>query len=91
MRFEWDDKKNQANRAKHGMDFGQAAQITALIVEPDVREDYGEERWIGLGLMGGTVVALAFTLPSEEVIRILSLRKADQDEQESYYRQAFGR
>jgi hypothetical protein len=91
MRFEWDEKKNQVNQAKHGMDFRQATQITGLIFEADVREDYGEERWIGLGLIGSTVVALIFTLPSKDVIRILSLRKADKDEQESYYHQAFGR
>lgn len=91
MRFEWDEKKNQANRQNHGLDFKQAAQITALIVEPDVREDYGEDRWIGFGLMGDTVVALVFTLPSPEIIRVLSLRKADKDEQANYYWQAFRR
>lgn len=91
MRFEWDEKKNQANRTKHGMDFSQAGQITALIFEADVREDYREDRWIGFGLMGNTVVALIFTLPSQDVMRILSLRKADKDEQENYYRQTFGR
>lgn len=91
MRFEWDEKKNQANRAKHGMDFIQAGQITALIFQADVREDYGEDRWIGFGLVGNTVVALIFTLPSQDVMRILSLRKADKDEQENYYRQTFGR
>lgn len=89
MRFEWDEKKNQTNQAKHGMDFRQATHITGLIFDADVREDYGEERWIGFGLIHGTVVALIFTLPSEGVIRILSLRKADKDEQENYYRQAF--
>lgn len=72
MRFEWDDRKNQANRTKHGMDFSQAAQITALIFEADAREDYGEERWIGFGLVRDTVVALVFTLPAEGVIRVLS-------------------
>jgi uncharacterized protein len=90
MRFEWDEKKNQANRAKHGMDFGHATQITGLIFEADVREDYMEERWMGLGLIGNTVVAVVFSLPAEGVIRILSLRRAEKHEQENYYRQAFG-
>jgi uncharacterized protein len=90
MRFEWDEKKNQANRTKHGMDFSQAALITALIVEADVRENYGEERWIGFGMVGKTVVGLVFTLPAKDVIRILSLRKADRDEEENYYHQTFG-
>jgi uncharacterized DUF497 family protein len=91
MRFEWDEKKNRINQTKHGMDFRQATQITGLIFEADVREDYEEERWIGFGVIHATVVALVFTLPSEGVIRILSLRKADKDEQENYYRHAIGK
>jgi uncharacterized protein len=91
MRFEWDEKKNEANRAKHGMDFSQAQQIKTLIFEADVREDYEEERWFGLGLIDDAVVGLVFTLPSEGVIRILSLRKATRDEEERYFREAFRR
>ena len=89
MRFEWDEQKNEANRAKHGMDFSQALQIRALVFDADVREDYAEERWFGLGLVGDMVVGLVFTLPSEGVIRILSLRKATRDEEERYFREAF--
>lgn len=91
MRFEWDEKKNEANRAKHGLDFSQAKQIKALIFEADVREDYEEERWFGLGLAGNTVVALVFTLPSENTVRILSLRKATKDEEDRYFNEAFRR
>jgi uncharacterized DUF497 family protein len=50
-----------------------------------------EERWIGFGLLGQIVVAIVFILPSRDVMRILSLRKADKDEEETYYREAFGR
>ena len=91
MRFEWDKKKNEANRVKHGMDFSQAQQIKALIFEADVREDYEEERWFGLGLAGNTVGVLVFTLPSEGTLRILSLRKATKDEEDRYFREAFGK
>lgn len=91
MRFEWDEKKNEANRAKHGLDFSQAKQIKALIFEADVREDYEEERWFGLGLAGNTVVALVFTLPSEDTVRILSLRKATNDEEDRYFNETFRR
>jgi uncharacterized DUF497 family protein len=47
LRFGWDERKNQTNRTKRGMDFSQATQITALIFEADAPNDYGEERWIG--------------------------------------------
>jgi uncharacterized protein len=73
------------------LDFGQAAEITGLIFEADIREDYEEERWIGFGQIRGRVVALVFTLPSEGTLRVLSLREADKDEEEVYYQQAFGR
>lgn len=63
MRFEWNEKKNQANRAKHGLDFSQATQITNWIFEADVREAYAEERWVGFGLIGDTVVAVVLPCP----------------------------
>ena len=91
MRFEWDEQKNALNRLKHGLEFSEAAKIKGLIFDADVREDYEEERWIGFGLIGQIVVAIVFTLPSRDVMRVLSLRKADKDEEETYYREAFGR
>ena len=49
MRFEWDERKNAANIAKHGFDFVDAERIfdLPLLVDPDERNDYGEDRWIG--------------------------------------------
>ena len=66
MRFEWDDNKNAENVRKHGLDFGQGTRMfsagTPLLVEPDVREEYGEDRWIGLGMIGDTVAVHNFQL-----------------------------
>lgn len=44
MRLEWDEAKNRANITKHGLDFADAEEMFrgVLIVEPDVRHDYGE-------------------------------------------------
>jgi uncharacterized DUF497 family protein len=39
MKFEWDERKRRENIAKHGIDFA------------DLRQAYGEERWIGVGLL----------------------------------------
>jgi uncharacterized DUF497 family protein len=46
MTFEWDETKNRANIRKHGFDFAWAGQMfrRPLLVRPDSREDYGEER-----------------------------------------------
>lgn len=44
------------------------------------REDYGEDRWVTLGLLRGAVVVIVHT-ETEDEIRIISMRKADKDEQ----------
>jgi uncharacterized DUF497 family protein len=46
--------------------------LTAL----DTKEDYGEDRFIGLGFLRNFVVVVIYTEPQEETIRIISLRKA---------------
>ena len=64
---------------------------TPLLVEPDVREDYGEDRWIGLGMIGDTAAVVVFTYDTSfDGIRIISLRKADKNEEAGYYSQIFG-
>jgi uncharacterized DUF497 family protein len=55
-----------------------------LIVEPDTREDYGKKRWRGIGTIRGRTVAVIFTEPVPETIRIISLRRAHHEEQEEY-------
>ena len=78
MRFEWDERKNQINRAKYGFDFADAYLVfnMPMVVELDARENYGEDRYIGIGLLQGRVVVVIYTEPHEKTIRIISLRKA---------------
>jgi len=63
MKFEWDERKNQSNLIKHGFDFAHAPGIfnSPMLVELDDREDYGEDRWIGIGLLSGRVVVVVYT------------------------------
>ncbi len=86
MIFEWDEAKNRSNIRKHGLDFAEAEEVFrgALIVEPDTREDYGERRWRGIGTVRGRTVAVIFTEPTLETIRIISLRRADYEERQEY-------
>jgi len=78
VKFEWDEQKNQENIRKHGLDFADAWEIfdapmqTAL----DTRADYEEDRWTGIGFLGNRIVVVVFTQRSEDVVRIISLRKA---------------
>ncbi|MFZ3210249.1 MAG: BrnT family toxin [Terriglobales bacterium] len=86
MRFQWDPKKNRENIQKHGLDFVDAPQVFEgpLLARPDTREDYGEERWQGVGNIRGRVVAVVFATIGAETIRIISLRKANSYERAQY-------
>jgi uncharacterized DUF497 family protein len=55
-----------------------------LLVQPDTAEDYGEQRWIGVGMTRGRVAFVAFAERPRGTIRIISLRKADHEEREQY-------
>ena len=54
------------------------------VIVLDDRFDYGEERFITFGLLDGRVVAIAHT-ETDEVMRIISVRKATKDEESSYF------
>jgi uncharacterized protein len=71
---------------KHGFDFADAEEMfrAALLVQPDTTEDYGEQRWIGIGVTRGRVASVAFAERPQDTIRIISLRKADHEEREQY-------
>ena len=86
MKFEWDEQKRETNLTKHGLDFYNAEQIfdAPLLVLEDNREDYGEMRWIGLGLLENRVVVLVYTEPDVTTVRFISLRKALPQERKRY-------
>lgn len=90
MRFVWDERKNRLNRSKHKVSFE-----TALLVFEDPRAvsrperfEGGEERWQTVGLAGGVVILLVAHLyyqeNGDEVIRIISARKATPYERKVY-------
>jgi uncharacterized protein len=84
--FEWDETKNRSNIRKHGLDFFDASEMFngRVFVRPDSREDYGEPRWIGSGLINGRLAFVAFTQRPGNRIRIISLRKASREERKEY-------
>ncbi len=87
MRFEWDENKNSKNLQKHGFDFSDAWQLfeNPLLVKPDIRKEYGEDRWTGIGRMtNGITVVLVFAKRDTETIRIISMRKASKKERRNY-------
>jgi len=56
-----------------------------MLTRLDTRKDYGEPRWIGIGILEYVCVVVAFTERSDgEVIRIISLRKALSHERKAF-------
>lgn len=87
MEFEWDEAKNESNVRKHNISFerAQTAFNGRMITQVDDREDYGEIREVGIGLMNdGAMVSIVFTERGNR-IRIISARKASRIEREIYY------
>lgn len=86
MRIEWDKRKNIINIAKHGIDFADVADIFnhPMLTLQDSREDYDEERWIGVGWIQRFVGVVVYTERAGDVIRIISARKATKNEVRMY-------
>lgn len=86
MRFEWDEEKNKANVRNHKIDFVDVPSVfnAPMLIEPDERGDYGENRWIGIGFLRSIVVVVVFTEPRQDTVRIISARKANKYERKRY-------
>jgi uncharacterized DUF497 family protein len=86
MHFEWDEEKNRENIRKRGIDFADAHGIfdQPMLVDIDRREDYGEIRYVGIGLLKNFVVVVVYTERNNDIIRIISLRRAAQHERERF-------
>ncbi len=83
MIFEWDENKNKSNQKKHGVSF-EVAMLAFndpnILTWLDNRYDYGEERWISIGLATERLLLQVAHVVEEdkngeEIIRIISARK----------------
>jgi uncharacterized protein len=87
MRYTWDPEKDALNRRKHGLALEDG--IPALD-DPDRyswiddRFDYGEERIVTLGMGQRQVLFIVSTERNQDLTRIISVRKAEEDEIEGY-------
>ncbi len=91
VQFEWSDEKNKLNIQKHSVSFEEAKEVFLdpfHISKLDYRFDYFEERWITLGETSKdkilVVANMFFNENGEEIIRIISARKANQKERIFY-------
>ena len=90
LRFVWDERKNLANVRKHGVRFEEARtafydENAKVFFDPDHSED--EDRFIllGLSLELRVLVVCHCYREGESAVRIISARKADRQERESYW------
>ena len=90
IRFDWDKEKNIANQRKHGISFEEAQSVfvdenAQMILDPDHSDD--EDRFILLGLSASIrlMVVCHCYRESDDVIRIISARKATRTEQKRYW------
>ena len=89
MRYEWDDEKRQQNLIKHKVDFCIAETIDwdVAAITQDKRREYGEFRFRALVPIVDRLYVMVFTLRSD-VVRIISLRKANLREWRKYNEKA---
>ena len=82
MRFEWDEAKRRENLRKHGIDFVDLPPLFdgVTVTVLDDRFDYGEDRFLTVGVLQGIVIVVAHT-ETGEVIRFISARKATRNEE----------
>ena len=89
IEFEWDPRKSEVNKRKHGIDFAFAARVFAdplrgAEIEGD---EHGEIRWWTIGEIDGRIFRVTYTIREEgevEVCRLISARKATPRESEIY-------
>jgi hypothetical protein len=87
--FEWDEAKAVENDTKHGVSFETARAVfrDPFAVERfDDREDYGEDRFILIGMAEGVVLTVVYT-ERDSRIRLISARHATKHEQDDYFTQ----
>ena len=82
--FEWDEQKRQRNLVQHGIDFEDAARIFESEILRLRSDRENEIRYVALGLLEDIEIAVVYTVRSN-VCRLISARRASQDERKAYY------
>jgi len=91
LSFTWNEDKAVENYAKHGVSFELA---TLVFRDPfaaervDNRRDYGEERFIIIGMARDVVLFVVYT-ERDDHVRLISARRATKHESDDYAKQAF--
>ncbi len=87
LQFEWDRKKAQSNKKKHGITFEGASTIfgdplSITILDP--AHSISEDRFITIGTSINNKLIVVVHTDRDDIIRIISARKATRDEKNQY-------
>jgi uncharacterized DUF497 family protein len=95
MQFEWDRAKDAENLRKHKITFAVAARVfddEHCVFTRDRIDEDGELRWHATGMVDAAVLLVVHvyrsTINGEEIIRIISARKASKGESRRYFGEA---
>lgn len=86
VEFTWNDKKDRANKRKHGISFS----LAMLVFSDESRKEQldesslDEERWITIGLVDGQEIVVVYAM-RDGITRLISARGADRYEREEYW------
>jgi uncharacterized DUF497 family protein len=87
LRFEWDRKKAQANSRKHGITFEEASTIFGdplSITIADPAHSIGQDRFSTIGTSANNRFIVVVHTDRDDIIRIISARKATRNETRQY-------
>ena len=87
LQFEWDGKKSQSNKRKHGIAFEEASTIFSdplSITIHDPAHSIGEDRFITIGRSINDKLIVVVHTERDDIIRIISARKATRNEKGQY-------
>ena len=85
--FEWDNRKAQSNKRKHGISFEEASTVFGdplSVTIPDSGHSIGEDRFVTIGISINEKLIVVVHADRDDIIRIISARSATRHEREQY-------
>jgi uncharacterized DUF497 family protein len=85
--FEWDDKKARLNKRKHEVTFDEALTVFGDLLSvtvPDPGHSIGEDRLVTIGLSINNRLIVVVHTDRDDIIRVISARRATRHEREHY-------
>jgi uncharacterized DUF497 family protein len=87
-KYSWNPEKREQNIKERGLDMvALAPEIFAnpeVVIKPDSRSNYGEERYLAYGVADGDRICLCFT-PREDKLHLITIFRMHKKEWEEHY------